>query len=861
MSVCAVQLWLYPLHLQSGKIFPCEVSVRQFKCADEDVFLGVIRSMRHDLHLQSVTRRNAKIRAMNVDGVIIIDTVGTILDANPVTRTIFEWDDKSKESTLVGQNVKILMPHDVASHHDEYLANYLATGVKKMIGSVRRAIGQRRSGESFPLEAKIEEVNMSPPVYVGYIRDISYNEQLEEEFKMSHAVANLSPLAVLNINEMGRILRFSVAAEKMFGCTEGSVLGKNIKMLMPLTISSVHDDYLATFRATRVKHVVGSTRETEARKLDGSLFPCKIGVQEVEHALKPTFVGFIEDLTEVKNIETQGRVISAVTQASPDAIITADTVGLILSVNEKVLELWGFDKESEVVGKNLKSLMPQRIADQHDAWLETYIRTGVKHVIDSSRQAQALKKNGDEFPMTIKVAEIKTSKSTTYLGFITSAEMRLELERGRQVNKAALGVTLEAVVVINSFGLITQFSPSATEMFGYERDEVVGQNVKLLCPPAVARKHDDFLRTYARTHTKHVIDTVRTLPGVTKAGIETLLTTRISEYVIDGHAVFVGFLSDNREEKKIAKLEAYVQELDRTLPLPVIRIKPTSEVIAMNLMACDVLGFSSAETLGQNVNIFMKPSFRLEHDGILARFRKNDRDEARMRQPKRVQARRKDGSDIHLELSLAVVVHHNEAGVPQENVVAMMQDISKLVELEEATKNVDKVTDLSSTAVIVINFSGSVLNFSRAAEELFGYPADKVIGKNVQVLMGEPHKRQHDRYLDNYKKYGEKHVVDNSVVVQAKHSSGKDLHIELCVTETSTKSGCVFTGFAVDMTATWRADRLVKQNKCVMGMSDFPTVLIDTMGMIKSVNKSLLQAFDYAGEEDLLEKNIKMLMV
>ena len=834
--------------------------MRQFKCAGNDVFLGAIRSLRHDLYLQSVTRRNTKIRDMNLDGVIVIDIVGTVLEVNPAANKIFEWDGRSRDSTLVGQNVKVLMPHEVATHHDDYLANYRKTGVKRMVSNIRRATGQRRSGEAVLLETKIEEVATTPPAYVGYIRDMSLVEKFEEEFKMSDAIANLSPLAVVSIDEMGRILRFSSAAEKLFGCTEGSVQKKNVKMLMPLAVSSLHDDYLATYRATRVRHIVGSTREAEARKLDGTVFPVRVGVQEVEHSLVPTFVGFIEDRTEQNEVATQERIISAVTYTSPNGIITADEVGTVLSANMKVLELWGFKKEEDIVGKNVKLLMPDRYADEHDSILETYARTQVKHLIGTSRQAEAMRCNGEEFPVIIRVVEIKTERKTTFLAFLSSAEVQLDLERGKQVNRAALGVTTEAVIVINSFGLITQFSPSAEEVFGYKEDEVTGQNVRLLCPPAIARKHDGFLLAYAKTGKKYMVDATRELTGMTRAGVEVTVSTRISEYLVDGQPVFVGFISDNRERDKLASVDAYVEELDRTISLPMIRIKPTSQVLFINKMALDVFGFTSGEVLGQNINILMKQSFRIEHDGILARHRREPSDGVSLRQPKRVVGQRKDGTPVYLELSLASIVQQNEAGVPQETLVALMQDISKLVELESSTKNVDKITNLSSTAVLVIDSSGKLLSFSRSAEQLFGRKADTVLGKKINMLMAEPHRTQHDRYLDTYKKYGEKHVIDSETVVRARHKNGSDLHIRLTVTETSTKTGSVYTGFAEDMTLMFRTDLLVKQNKSVMQLSDFPTVMMNKTGTIKSLNTSLLKTFDYARDTDLIGQNIKMLM-
>ena len=177
--------------------------MRTFKCAGEDIFIGYFRSLRQEHHLQALTRRNVTVRDLNRDGIIVIDTMGIVQTANPASKEMFEYDDKSAESTLVGQNIKCLMPYEVSSRHDEYLAAFLRTRVKKMIGNVRRAVGQRRYGECFPVEAQIEEINSEPRFYLGYLKDVSDAARLEEVCKTNDIIANVSTLAIVTMTEMG----------------------------------------------------------------------------------------------------------------------------------------------------------------------------------------------------------------------------------------------------------------------------------------------------------------------------------------------------------------------------------------------------------------------------------------------------------------------------------------------------------------------------------------------------------------------------------------------------------------------------------------------------------------------------------
>ncbi len=118
-----------------------------------------------------------------VDGLITINTRGIIQSVNPACEKMFGY----KADDLIGQNLKMLMPEQYARHHDEYLDNYINTRIPNVIGVGREVEGRKKSGEIFPVDVSVSEINMGENIfYSGIIRDISERKKAENLLKSSN---------------------------------------------------------------------------------------------------------------------------------------------------------------------------------------------------------------------------------------------------------------------------------------------------------------------------------------------------------------------------------------------------------------------------------------------------------------------------------------------------------------------------------------------------------------------------------------------------------------------------------------------------------------------------------------------------
>ena len=130
----------------------------------------------------------------------------------------------------------------------------------------------------------------------------SHQALQEREARLESVLATV-PDAIVTIDEMGTIESFSPAASRLFGYTPEEVIGKNIKLLMPSPYRSEHDGYLARYRATGERRIIGVGRIVVGQRRDGSTFPLELAVGEARVGAKRFFTGFIRDITAQQGTE------------------------------------------------------------------------------------------------------------------------------------------------------------------------------------------------------------------------------------------------------------------------------------------------------------------------------------------------------------------------------------------------------------------------------------------------------------------------------------------------------------------------------------------------------------------------------
>ena len=199
--------------------------------------------------------------------------------------------------------------------------------------------------------------------------------------------------------------------------------------------------------------------------------------------------GFREAANTIRNQEGMMR---AILDTVVDGIITIDDRGTIDRVNPAAVRIFGYTP-AEMVGRNVKMLMPEPYHGEHDGYLARYRQTRDPRVIGIGREVLGKRKDGSVFPMELAVGETEASGRRLFTGIvrdITAAKAAQEqLRETTMLQQAILNSAAYSIISTTVDGTILTFNRAAEAMLGYRAEDVIGK-----CNPGLFHDAEEIAR-------------------------------------------------------------------------------------------------------------------------------------------------------------------------------------------------------------------------------------------------------------------------------------------------------------------------------------------------------------------------------
>jgi PAS domain S-box-containing protein len=274
----------------------------------------------------------------------------------------------------------------------------------------------------------------------------------------------------------------------------------------------------------------------------------------------------LSDKSEVRLAEgTDTRLLRAVVECAADGVILIDANGSVLMFNAACEKLFKYSA-GEVIGQNVKMLMPGPYRGEHDRYLENFHRTGERKIIGIGREVFGQRKDGTTFPMDLAVGEARQDDGSIFVGIIHDLTERERVERALRESAARLRAVVETavdgIILIDARGRILMFNPACEKLFQYRADEIIHENVKVLMPSSYRVEHDGYIRNFLETGARKIIGIGREVVGQRKDGSTFPMDLSVGEAKQDGEAVFVGIIHDLTGRKRTEEQLVQAQKME-----------------------------------------------------------------------------------------------------------------------------------------------------------------------------------------------------------------------------------------------------------------------------------------------------------
>ena len=303
---------------------------------------------------------------------------------------------------------------------------------------------------------------------------------------------------------------------------------------------------------------MGQNLDLYGLRRDGTEFPAEISLSSIEAEDGVLATAAIRDITDRKSAEAKFRQLL---ESAPDAIVGVGRDGRIVLVNSQTEQLFGYPRD-DLIGQPVEKLVPARYRDTHGGHRNGYFGDPRTRPMGQNLDLYGLRRDGTEFPAEISLSSIEAEDGVLATAAIRDITDRKSAEaKFRQLLESAP----DAIVGVGRDGRIVLVNSQTEQLFGYPRDDLIGQPVEKLVPARYRDTHGGHRNGYFGDPRTRPMGANLDLYGLRRDGTEFPAEISLSSIEAEDGVLATAAIRDITDRKTAEReLARHAAELERS---------------------------------------------------------------------------------------------------------------------------------------------------------------------------------------------------------------------------------------------------------------------------------------------------------